>query len=135
MTLALTLLAIAAVPAQAGPATNSVSVSFREGPGTGFGSLGTLAEGGEVDVKECDDAGTWCAASFNGQNGFVSGRYLNDADPKGLGWPRAFKNESGATTASTEAVGCMAVAVAAAVERGAFDISATARWYVSLCND
>ena len=35
--------------------------------------------------------------SFDGQNGFVSGKYLNDADPKGLGWPRAFTTDSGAT--------------------------------------
>ncbi|MBZ7925257.1 SH3 domain-containing protein [Ensifer adhaerens] len=97
LTLALTLLAIASMPAEAGPATTSASVNFREGPGTGFNSLGTIAEGAEVDVKECDDAGTWCAVSFSGQNGFVSGKYLNDADPKGLGWPRAFKTDSGAT--------------------------------------
>ena len=97
LTLALTLFAIASVPAEAGPATTNASVNFREGPGTAFDSLGTIAEGAEVDVKECDDGGTWCAVSFNGQNGFVSGKYLNDADPKGLGWPRAFKTDSGAT--------------------------------------
>ena len=97
LTLALTLFAIASVPAEAGPATTNASVNFREGPGTGFDSLGKIAEGAEVDVKECDDGGTWCAVSFNGQNGFVSGKYLNDADPKGLGWPRAFKTDSGAT--------------------------------------
>lgn len=98
LTLAFTLVAIAAVPAQAGPATTNASVNFREGPGTGFNSLGTIAEGTEVDVKkECDDAGTWYAVSFNGQNGFVSGKYLNDADPKGLGWPRAYKTDGGAT--------------------------------------
>ena len=97
LTLALTLFAIASVPAEAGPATTSASVNFREGPGTGFDSLGTIAEGAQVDVKECDDGGTWCAVSFDGQNGFVSGKYLNDADPKGLGWPRAFTTDSGAT--------------------------------------
>ena len=97
LTLALTLFAIASVPAEAGPATTSASVNFREGPGTGFDSLGTIAAGAQVDVKECDDGGTWCAVSFDGQNGFVSGKYLNDADPKGLGWPRAFTTDSGAT--------------------------------------
>ncbi|HEV7322842.1 MAG TPA: SH3 domain-containing protein [Ensifer sp.] len=97
LTLALTLFATVATPALAGPATTNASVNFREGPGTGFNSMGTIAEGADVDVKECDDAGAWCAVSYSGQSGFVSGKYLNDADPKALGWPRAYKTDSEAT--------------------------------------
>ncbi|OCP16290.1 SH3 domain-containing protein [Ensifer sp. LC163] len=95
--LTLTLLALASGTAAAGPATTTASVNFRAGPGTGFDSLGKIAAGAQVDVKECDDAGTWCAVSFEGNDGFVSGKYLADADPKGLGWPRAYKTDKGAT--------------------------------------
>ncbi len=97
ITLTLTLLSIAAAPALAGPATTTASVNFRAGPGTGFDSMGKIDEGGQVDVKECDDSGTWCAVSFEGKDGFVSGKYLNAADPKALSWPRAYKTDKGAT--------------------------------------
>ncbi len=60
----------------AAPAVTTANVNFRQGPGTGFGSLGTVPNGSQVELENCDDTGAWCSVSFNGQNGFISGQYL-----------------------------------------------------------
>ncbi|URK89288.1 SH3 domain-containing protein (plasmid) [Rhizobium sp. RCAM05350] len=81
--------ALMAGSALAAPAITTANVNFRSGPGTGFGSLGQLVEGTAVDLGECDDSGAWCAVSVKGEQGFVSGKYLNQADATTdrLGWP------------------------------------------------
>ncbi|MCT8970775.1 SH3 domain-containing protein [Microbaculum marinisediminis] len=85
-----------AAPALAAPAVTTANVNFRSGPGTGYASMGTLPQGTQVDMGECNDAGSWCAVTVNGQSGFVSGQYLEETeDPQA--WPRAYTTDSGAT--------------------------------------
>ncbi len=82
----------------AAPAVTTANVNFRQGPGTGFGSLGTVPSGSQVDMQNCDDTGAWCSISFNGQNGFVSGQYLQLSEPEqNTGWPRSYQTGNGAT--------------------------------------
>ncbi|TYC63545.1 SH3 domain-containing protein [Rhodobacterales bacterium] len=82
----------------AAPAVTTANVNFRQGPGTGFGSLGTVPDGTQVDLQNCDDTGAWCSVSYNGQNGFISGNFVQMTDPEQkTGWPRSFQTDSGAT--------------------------------------
>ncbi|MEM5583980.1 SH3 domain-containing protein [Roseibium sp. AS2] len=82
----------------AAPAVTTANVNFRQGPGTGHGSLGTVPNGTPVDLENCDDSGAWCSVSYNGQNGFISGRYLQLTEPEETtGWPRSFRTDAGAT--------------------------------------
>lgn len=80
----------------AAPAVTTAQVNFRAGPGTGFASQGTIPQGAQVDISQCDSAGGWCSVTFGGKNGFVSGKYLNEADPDRPGWPRTFTTPQGA---------------------------------------
>ena len=73
------------------------SVNFRSGPGTGYASLGKITEGAKVDVSECDASGAWCAVTLDGRKGFVSGKYVEQADPQKPNWPRSFTTGNGAT--------------------------------------
>ena len=84
---------------QADPAVVTAGVNLRSGPGTGFASVGKVPEGGQVDLKECDASGAWCAVAFGKENGFVSGRYLNQTEAAAAApqWPRTFTADSGAT--------------------------------------
>lgn len=88
---------IATTSAAAAPAVTTASVNFRSGPGTGYASLGTIAEGSTIEVTECDGSGAWCAAKFEGQQGFISGKYVSQTDPQKPGWPRSFTTDQGAT--------------------------------------
>ncbi len=82
----------------AAPALTTANVNFRQGPGTNFGSLGTVPSGTQVEMENCDDSGAWCSISYNGQNGFVSGQYLQLSEPEQTtGWPRSFQTDAGAT--------------------------------------
>jgi uncharacterized protein YraI len=82
----------------AAPAVTTANVNFRQGPGTGFGTLGTVPNGTQVELGDCDDTGAWCSVSYNGQNGFVSGRYLQLTEQEEkTGWPRSFQTDGGAT--------------------------------------
>ena len=40
-------------------------------------------------------AGAWCAVDYAGKSGFVSGKYLNQADADTPNWPRAYDTSSG----------------------------------------
>ena len=85
----------------AAPALTTANVNFRQGPGTNFGSLGTVPSGTQVEMENCDDSGAWCSISYNGQNGFVSGQYLQLSEPEQTtGWPRSFQTDAGATLES-----------------------------------
>lgn len=90
--------ALVAGSALAGPAVTTANVNFRSGPGTGFDSQGQLVEGTAVDLGECDDSGAWCAVSVDGKQGFVNGKYLNQADATTdrPGWPRVYTTDGGA---------------------------------------
>ncbi|MBS9718836.1 SH3 domain-containing protein [Pseudohalocynthiibacter aestuariivivens] len=73
------------------PAITSANVNFREGPGTSYPRIGTLDEGSSIEVLQCTDSGSWCAIEADGQNGFVSGRYIQEVPSEDkLGWPRAY---------------------------------------------
>lgn len=81
----------------ADPAVVTTNIDFRAGSGTGFDAIGGIAEGEQVDIKECDASGTWCAVDFGGKTGFVSGRYLTQSETAAPAWPRTFTAESGAS--------------------------------------
>ncbi|WP_179213931.1 SH3 domain-containing protein, partial [Rhizobium sullae] len=81
----------------ADPAVITTGVNLRSGPGTGFAAVGKLPEGAQVDLKECDASGAWCAVAFGKGNGFVSGRYLSQSAADTPSWPRTFTADSGAT--------------------------------------
>lgn len=90
--------ALAAEPAFAANVVTTANVNFRQGPGTQFGSFGTVPAGTSGELKECDDAGAWCSVVLNGKAGFVAGNYLQLSEPeKETGWPRSFETGSGAT--------------------------------------
>ncbi len=91
-------LCLSAQPVFAATAVTTANVNFRQGPGTGYGSLGTLQSGTSVELQNCDDTGAWCSITHNGQNGFVSGNYLQlTEEEEKTGWPRSFQTDSGAT--------------------------------------
>ncbi|PRY26906.1 SH3 domain-containing protein [Aliiruegeria haliotis] len=73
------------------PAITTATVNFRSGPGTSYGTIGTIPEGSRVELSDCNDSGSWCAVDFDGETGFASGKYLQLAEADGdMGWPRAF---------------------------------------------
>ncbi|RWQ15763.1 SH3 domain-containing protein [Mesorhizobium sp.] len=94
--LALILQGLVLSPVAAGPAITTAKISFRAGPGTGYNSIGTIPEGARLDLAECDSSGGWCAATYNGKTGFVSGKYVNEADSGRPGWPRSYTTDKGA---------------------------------------
>lgn len=97
--------ALLAVHASADTALTTANVNLREGPGTTFNTMGTVPKGAAVTLKNCDDAGAWCAVTFGQADGFVSGQYLSlvstettdaDAAEDDLAWPRAFSLQDNA---------------------------------------
>ncbi len=72
-----------------------LEVPFRSG--TGAQILGTIPLNSTVNLLECNGSGSWCAVEFEGQTGFVSGKYLTETstDP-GQRWPRALGLEGDA---------------------------------------
>lgn len=87
-----TLLAI--TPALAVPATTTANVNMRSGPGTNYKVLATIPNGTKVDMAECNASGSWCAITADGQNGYMSGQYLQTEDDPD-GWPRSFDTSDG----------------------------------------
>lgn len=96
------LLTVTTAAAQTAQLT--ANVNFRTGPGSSHESMGVLNQGTTVDLLNCNDAGSWCAVEADGQNGFVSGKYLvlspdqdgSGATTDGSVWPRAFSLGDGA---------------------------------------
>ncbi|MFK4771707.1 SH3 domain-containing protein [Rhizobium sp. ZW T2_16] len=80
----------------ADPASVTANVNLRSGPGTGFAAIGKVPQGAQVDLKECDASGAWCAISFDNKNGFISGQYLSQTAAEAQSWPRTFTADSGA---------------------------------------
>ena len=75
--------------ALASPGQTTTGVNLRAGPGTNFPTLQILTAGAAGRRPDCDDAGAWCAVSYKGEKGFVSGRYLQATNDNER-WPRAF---------------------------------------------
>ncbi len=89
---------LAVQPAIAATAVTTANVNFRQGPGTGYATFGTLPNGTSVELSDCNDSGSWCAVTVNGQNGFISGSYLQLTEPEQTtGWPRSYQTDGGAT--------------------------------------
>ncbi|AOF94041.1 SH3 domain-containing protein [Sinorhizobium sp. RAC02] len=88
---------LVATAASAAPAITTTKVNLRTGPGTGYPTAGTVGEGVTVDVSECDASGAWCAVKLDGREGFINGKYIEQADPHKPNWPRSFTTDKGAT--------------------------------------
>lgn len=82
--------------ALAAPAVTTANVNFREGPGTTYKPIKTIPQGAQVDLGDCDESGSWCGITYEGRNGFVSGKYLQ-ASEDNTGWPRTFMTGKDAT--------------------------------------
>jgi hypothetical protein len=67
-------LVLSAGAANAVPATAETSLHVRSGPGTEYEIVGTIPDGGTVDVRGC--TGGWCRVAFAGGTGFASRSYL-----------------------------------------------------------
>ncbi|WP_244484234.1 MULTISPECIES: SH3 domain-containing protein [unclassified Rhizobium] len=93
----LTIASFVSTSALADPAILTANVNFREGPGTGFPAFGQIKQNEQVDIQQCDAGGTWCAVTYDGKNGFVSGKYLSQSSEQTPAWPRVFTGENGAT--------------------------------------
>jgi hypothetical protein len=90
-----TLLSVGCVAAAiAAPGNTTADVNFRKGPGTAYAVIRTLAAGSSVEIWNCDDAGSWCAVSVAGEEGFVSGQYLQETDDPEA-WPRTYETAKG----------------------------------------
>ncbi|MBQ3132614.1 MAG: SH3 domain-containing protein [Clostridia bacterium] len=56
-------------------AVTTGNVRMRSGPGTGYGSLGTVPSGSEIYVFSSE--GGWANASYNGVTGYISEKYVD----------------------------------------------------------
>lgn len=65
-----TLLSV--VSATAKPIAATTETNLRKGPGTDSEVVTLIPKGGVVEVGDCTNG--WCAASFDGKDGFVIGR-------------------------------------------------------------
>ncbi len=93
----MTIFALFASPSYSAAALTTANVNFRAGPSTSFESFGVIPDGSQVDLLDCDASGSWCGVSFEGQEGFISGRYLQTIESgDGLHWPRAYALEGDA---------------------------------------
>lgn len=89
--ISLTCFAMSVSSLAAGPAQVTANVNFRDAPGTGSNVLRSIPENSAVELLECDGSGAWCAVEFEGQTGFVSGKYLMETEAENTArWPRAF---------------------------------------------
>lgn len=61
--------------ALASAAWTTGSVNFRDGPGTNYAKLGTIARCVQVEIT--DQQYGWYRISWNGRWGWVSGRYIS----------------------------------------------------------
>jgi hypothetical protein len=86
-----------ATAASAAPAVTTTKVNLRTGPGTSYPAAGSVGEGVTVDVSECDASGAWCGVTLDGREGFISGKYIEQTDPRKPNWPRSFTTDKGAT--------------------------------------
>ena len=90
----LALVFASATAAIAAPGVTTTNVNFRDGPGTNYSVIKTLPAGTAIDIGNCDDAGSWCAVTVEGANGFLSGQYLKETeDPEA--WPRTYETAKG----------------------------------------
>ncbi len=77
-------IALSATTALAYPATASNAVHVRSGPGTQYNIVDTLHGGEHVNVDQCSQGYGWCHVEHSGPDGWVSARYLADAQSRPL---------------------------------------------------
>ncbi|MCQ2354581.1 MAG: SH3 domain-containing protein [Clostridia bacterium] len=56
------------------------SLTVRNGPGTSYDAIGYLSNGDEVELLATD--GSWGRIKFNGQDGWISTKYVSDQSPE-----------------------------------------------------
>ncbi|MBB5702589.1 uncharacterized protein YraI [Ochrobactrum daejeonense] len=71
-----TLAILFATNAEAANAIVTTTVNLRSGPGTQYGSLGSIPNGVGVSVAGCSDGYGWCQVSYGGLSGWASSRYI-----------------------------------------------------------
>jgi len=72
-------LALVALPAHAQTATTATAdLNLRAGPGTQYPDVGTIPSGQSVTLYGCI-GGAWCDVSYEGQRGWASASFLQDA--------------------------------------------------------
>ncbi len=72
----ITLALLTTTGAQAANAIVTTTINLRTGPGTGYGSLGSIPNGVGVTVAGCTDGYGWCQVSYGGLSGWASSRYI-----------------------------------------------------------
>lgn len=78
------LLPAAALAQTAGMVTTDLNV--RQGPGSNYPVVATVAEGGSVTVVGCIENSAWCEVEAGGKEGYAFGRYIMaDADGTRVG--------------------------------------------------
>jgi uncharacterized protein YraI len=73
---ALAFACMGATAAVAAPALVTTNLNVRTGPGTNYGSIGSLPNGAIVDVVGCTSGYSWCRVNYRGLDGWASSRYL-----------------------------------------------------------
>jgi uncharacterized protein YraI len=73
------LMTLVAGAANAAPATVANNTNLRQGPGTNFGVIMTVAGGSVVDVIRC--GGEWCNVMVGGRPGYMIARNLGMGGP------------------------------------------------------
>jgi uncharacterized protein YraI len=53
----------------------TADVNQRTGPGVQYSAVRTLPQGTAVELEGCQ--GSWCRISYNGDDGWIAARYLN----------------------------------------------------------
>jgi hypothetical protein len=81
------LLAFSATTASAAPATVTMDINLRSGPGSGYAVMGSFRAGTVVDVQEC--AGRWCAITYGDVRGYVNSTHLAAVVDPGTSRPNA----------------------------------------------
>ena len=91
-------LSLVATSALATSGQVTANLNFRSGPSTRDAIILTIPNGSAVQIVDCNESGSWCAISYSGQSGFVSGRYVVATEPEtDTGFPRAYGGKGDAS--------------------------------------
>jgi len=90
-------------------AVTTGNVKMRTGPGTGYGSLGTVPKGSDIYVFESVDG--WAKASYNGTVGYISEKYVDYPNGKPVQPTPTPEQETDTTPAPPEKEGVIAYGV------------------------
>jgi uncharacterized protein YraI len=82
---------LSAVCATAKPVATSGETNLRKSPGTDSEVLTLIPKGGTVEISKCTNG--WCAASFDGKDGFVIGRNVGMGPRRAPFRPQVYDEE------------------------------------------